>query len=147
MRTSAFLAALILAFVAGPGVGGGAAQSPPRAHVGAFEFGTFALPTDYKPRRLEPYKDASFYGLRWWSWGTDEARGTGKARVNDCSPSCAEGHIIRRRGARATLYRLRAGTCDGEPARFYTRASLRFPRGLGLHPRTVRVRLDASCAA
>ena len=44
---------------------------------------------------------------------------------------------------RATLWRLRDGDCNGQDARFYTRARPRFPRGLGLRPFTVKLR--ATC--
>jgi hypothetical protein len=37
--------------------------------------------------------DANFYvtGLRWASWKTTSAAGTGTAHVNDCTPYCAAG--------------------------------------------------------
>jgi hypothetical protein len=31
-------------------------------------------------------------GLRWTTWGPGNAVGTGQESLNDCTPSCAEGH-------------------------------------------------------
>jgi hypothetical protein len=33
--------------------------------------------------------------LEWENWGRRRARGTGRARVNTCEPSCAGGEIVR----------------------------------------------------
>jgi hypothetical protein len=107
---------------------------PPRPHVyvGTFSRSYFGLPGSHKPRELHPYSAFAdnlwLYGLRWRRWGEARAYARGKGAEN-CLASCAEGRFIRRRGARATLFRLRDGVCDGEPARFYTRARLRFPHG------------------
>jgi hypothetical protein len=119
---------------------------PPRALVGSFGFAHFGLPRAFKPRQLHPFSaddNAWLYGLRWRRWGNARAHGRGKGVANDCNPSCAGGTFIRRRGGRATLWRLRDGDCNGRDAHFYTRARLRFPRRLGLRPFTVKLR--ASC--
>lgn len=117
-----------------------------RALVGSFVLARFGLPTAHKPRELHPFSaddSAWLYGLRWRRWGNARAYGRGKGAANNCIPSCAGGRFVRRRGARATLWQLRDGDCDGQAARFYTRARLRFPRGLGLRPFTVK--LKAGC--
>jgi hypothetical protein len=122
--------------------------APPRALVGGFGFAHFGLPSAFKPRQLHPFSaddNAWLYGLRWRRWGDAHAYGRGKGAANNCTPSCAAGRFIRRRGARATLWRLRDGDCNGRDARFYTRARLRFPRGLGLRPFTVK--LTAACVS
>jgi hypothetical protein len=111
-----------------------------RGHLGIADFGR---PREFKPGRLHPFSadnNAWFYGLRWRQWGQARASGRGKAAANNCTPNCAEGRFIRRRGARATLFRIRPGTCDGEPARFYTRARLHFPFPLGIRAFTVKLR-------
>jgi hypothetical protein len=118
----------------------------PRALVGGFGFAHFGLPSPFKPHQLHPFSaddNAWLYGLRWRRWGDARAYGRGKGAANNCTPACAGGRLIRRRGARATLWRLRDGDCDGRAARFYTRARLRFPRDLGLRPFTVK--LKAAC--
>jgi hypothetical protein len=32
-------------------------------------------------------------GLRWTTWGPGNAVGTGQESLNDCTPSCADGHL------------------------------------------------------
>ena len=122
---------------------------PPRppVYVGSVGgFAHFGLPTARRPRELHPFSaddNAWLYGLRWRRWGEARAFARGKGAANNCKPNCAGGQYIRRRSAHATLFRLRAGRCNGRSARFYTRARLRFPRGLRLRPFTVKLR--ASC--
>ena len=118
-----------------------------RAYVGRFGgegyFVPFGRPSAYKPRSVHPFSadgNASLYRLRWRGWGKSRAYGKGRAVANNCIPNCADGRFVRRRGARVTLYRLRAGDCRGQDARFYTRARLWFPRGLGLRPFTVKLK-------
>ena len=130
----------------GSGCPEGLSQGPPLppapTYVGRFRLARFGLPTAVKPRQLHPFSaddNAYLYGLRWRSWGGPRAYAKGKAAVNDCEPYCAAGRFVRRRGARATLYRLMPGGCAGKPANYYTRARLRFPRGLGLRPFTVKL--------
>jgi Excalibur calcium-binding domain/Thrombospondin type 3 repeat len=121
---------------------------PPRILIGGFGFARFGQPSAFKPRQLHPFSaddNAWLYGLRWRRWGAGRADGRGKGAANNCTPSCARGRIIRRRGARAKLWRLRDGDCNGRDARFYTRARLQFPRGLGL--RAMTVKLKAACAS
>jgi Excalibur calcium-binding domain len=126
----------------------------PRVYVGTFSIAYFAHPGPSRPRRLHPFSadnNAWLYALRWRRWGEARAYGRGKGAANNCLPSCAEGRFLRRGGARVTLFRLRDGDCEGEDARFYTRARLLFPRpfrprhprGLGLRPFTVK--LEARC--
>jgi Excalibur calcium-binding domain/Thrombospondin type 3 repeat len=114
-----------------------------RVLVGSFGFAHFGQPRAHKPRRLHPFSadnGAWLYALRWRHWGDTRAYGRGKGAANNCIPYCAAGEFIRRRGARVRLWRLRDGRCSGRPTRFYTRARLRFPRGLGLRPFTVKLK-------
>lgn len=124
--------------------------TPTRAYVGGFDFGDyfvlFGRPSAYKPRSVHPFSadnNAWLYRLRWRGWGRSRAYGKGRAAANNCKPSCADGRFLRKRGARVTLYRLRNGECRGKEARFYTRARLYFPRGLGL--RRFAVKLTTGC--
>jgi hypothetical protein len=44
-----------------------------------------------RPRRLETSSDATLQDLRWTRWDAAGARGSGRLRILDCSPSCAAG--------------------------------------------------------
>lgn len=117
--------------------------APLPVYMGNFGFAHFAMPRATRPPRLHPFSGdngAYFYGLRWSSWGEGKARARGKASVNTCDPYCAAGKHVRRRGARAVAYRLRKGDCDGEPARFYTRALMRFPKAYGIKAMTFKLK-------
>jgi hypothetical protein len=48
----------------------------------------------YRPGRLNASVDGSFYvaRVRWTTWDDREAVGDGVAHVNDCRPTCADGH-------------------------------------------------------
>lgn len=113
---------------------------PPTVYVGTFASADFGLPGPRRPRELHPYSAFAdnlwLYGLRWRRWGEARAYARGKG-AEYCLASCAGKRLTLRRGARATLFRLRDGVCDGKPARFYTRARLRFPRGIDVYPVTV----------
>lgn len=98
----------------------------------------------FQPRVIEATEDAVLTGVAWSRWGSATPAGTGSVRVNTCDPSCAEGKIERRGGARIELSRLRTGTCDGRSARFYTRARISWPKGLGL-PGSQSVKLSPRC--
>jgi hypothetical protein len=125
-----------------------ACASSLRAYIGRFaagqgQFIPFGRPGAFKPPQLHPFSaddNAWLYRLRWSDWGKGTARGRGRGAANNCTPNCAEGKFVRRRGARVRAWRLRAGLCHGREARFYTRARLYFPRGLGLGPFTVRLK-------
>jgi len=60
----------------------------------------------------------------WAKWGKKRARGRGKAVINDCTPSCAEGtpHTYR---VKLTLSRARK--CDFGPKRQFRRLTLTYP--------------------
>jgi hypothetical protein len=97
-----------------------------------------------RPTVIEATEEATLVEVSWREWGSPRASGTGTARVNTCEPSCAEGRVERRSGARIELSGLRAGKCRGEEGRFYTRARVRWPAGLDL-PESESVRLFGRC--
>jgi len=71
-------------------------------------------------------------GARWSAWGSRSAAGRGTARLNSCSPSCAQGTVRR---YRVTLKLAQPLDCrDGKGKRF-TRLAYTFtgarPKGLG----------------
>lgn len=116
--------------------------APLPVYMGTFGYTRFGAPRQVRPLRLHPFSadnGAYFYGLRWRSWGEPKARAHGKASVNPCDPACAFDRHVRRRGAEAVAYRLRKGDCNGEPARFYTRALMRFPKYYGIKAMTLKL--------
>jgi hypothetical protein len=88
-----------------------------------------------RPSILETSADALVIRLRWRDWGAPAAVGRGVARINSCEPNCASGRLTRRAGVVAVLGDLHSGVCRGRPARFYARAVVEWPPGLGLPPR------------
>ena len=52
----------------------------------------------YKPKRIN-FSDTTLTKIRWRHWNAKVARGTGRARINTCNPSCAGGAIVHGRGA------------------------------------------------
>lgn len=69
-----------------------------------------------EPTTLETYKDLIIVRTRWNRWTGLRADGTGTARMNTCEPSCANGRIVRRAGARISVSQPRRGFCFGRPA-------------------------------
>jgi hypothetical protein len=61
-----------------------------------------------KPSRIE-FSDLTLTRLKWRNWGSKRTRGTGRARVNPCEPSCAEGEIVRGRAKLKLFKRHREG--------------------------------------
>lgn len=117
--------------------------TPLPVYMGSFGYAHLAMPRAARPPRLHPFSadnGAYFYGLRWSGWGEAKARARGKASVNPCMPACAFDRHVRRRGAKAVAYRLRKGDCNGEPARFYTRALMRFPKRYGIKAMTLKLK-------
>jgi hypothetical protein len=77
--------------------------------------------------------DGSFFlgGLRWTKWSRDEARATGTATRNDCTPTCGFGHLT----GRPVVVRLyRARVCSNG-RREFTRFLLTF---VGARPTSLR---------
>jgi hypothetical protein len=119
------------------GGGGKAGGSPvyvgarPGIPVEAIPFGDRPV----RPSILETSDDALVIRLRWRDWGAPAAVGRGAARINSCEPTCANGRLTVRAGVVAVLGELHSGVCRGRPARFYARAVVEWPPGLGLPPR------------
>lgn len=61
-----------------------------------------------EPNRIE-FSDLTLTRLDWANWGRRRARGTGRARVNTCEPSCAGGEIVRGRAKLKMFKRHREG--------------------------------------
>jgi hypothetical protein len=80
------------------------------------------------PSLLNAYKDALLLGVRWKLWGSRSPKASGTARVNSCNPTCAEGKIYRKHGARVVLSDPRVGDCRGHRAFLYTRAIINWPK-------------------
>lgn len=97
-----------------------------------------------EPDRVEATEDAIAIELRWQGWGTRKAVASGRARVNTCEPTCADGRIQRREGAQVVLSGLEPGECRGRSGQFYTRARVSWPEGLGL-PEGQSVELAPRC--
>ncbi|HKN92684.1 MAG TPA: hypothetical protein VJU60_00005, partial [Thermoleophilaceae bacterium] len=59
------------------------------------------VPRDCIHEAVKPHQiiitcaDANFVltALKWSHWARKSAAGTGSAKINDCKPSCAEGHF------------------------------------------------------
>jgi hypothetical protein len=68
--------------------------------------------------------------LRWRHWGGHKAGGHGIVHLNDCRPSCAEGHF-HHWGAQIRLRKPGHTSCGGTVVRMFRRAKLGFPNG---HP-------------
>jgi hypothetical protein len=66
--------------------------------------------------------DANYWisHLKGKGWGNATTTSVGDVHCNDCTPYCAAGHFHVIPGV-ATLSNLKAGTCKGAAARFYTR--------------------------
>jgi hypothetical protein len=130
----------------GAGARGNADGSPvyvgarPGIPVEAVPFGEPAA----RPAILETSDDALVIRLRWRRWGATAAVGRGVARINSCEPTCASGRLEHHAGVVVTLGDLRSGACRGRPARFYTRAVVEWPPGLGL-PRRQAFELLPRC--
>jgi hypothetical protein len=122
---------------AGGDAGGRERRSPvylgarPGIPVEAIPFGDRRV----RPAILETSNHALVTRVRWRSWGGAAAVGRGVARINSCEPTCADGRLTQHAGVVATLGGLHSGSCQGRPARFYSRAVVEWPPGLGLPPR------------
>lgn len=90
---------------------------------------------NYKPRGIVvACGDAGLYltSMRWRSWNTTVAKGSGTAHANDCIPYCAAGHF-HTYPIRVRLYR--AGLCATTGVYVYRRMRLTYP---GPKPRSPR---------
>jgi hypothetical protein len=130
----ALFVALCLLIAASVTVAG--ALAPPVASKQRFEK-TYA-PKDCQYPRVRPARiifacaDGGAYisHLRWRHWGRGKAGGHGIFHLNDCRPSCAEGHF-HSYGAKIGLRKPGHTRCNGAAVKMFRVAKLRFPNG---HP-------------
>ncbi|MGZ4372217.1 MAG: hypothetical protein ACXVRQ_08480 [Gaiellaceae bacterium] len=119
LRLAAVLTVSVAVFVAGAE----GATSPVRIGVVCVGASGSAHGGTVKPSSIMiACADANYWidHLAWKGWGTAAATSAGKVHYNDCTPYCAAGHFHVIPGT-ATLSSLKAGTCKGAAARFYTR--------------------------
>jgi hypothetical protein len=78
---------------------GALALSAPAGGAGERTYLPGCVPAEkakYKPKTIiVACADANFQirKISWSHWGHDYAKGKGRAKVNDCDPSCADGHF------------------------------------------------------
>ena len=105
----------------------------------ALTFGTSSAGATYAPKNclhpaVEPVRivlscgdfGAFLKSLNWAFWRDDRAKSGGQLSLNDCDPSCAEGHFHDYHAV-VRLKEPRRKKCDGDRVRLFTRADLRFP--------------------
>jgi hypothetical protein len=81
----------------------------------------------YKPRKLViSCGDGGLYlaGLHWTSWTRVRAAASGSYVLNDCKPTCAQGHF-HSYPVRVTLSRPKS--CPGQAHRAFGRATFTYP--------------------
>jgi hypothetical protein len=80
-----------------------------------------------KPSYLDMCGDGSFNvkRLRWRRWDRDVAKGYGTAEINDCEPSCAEGHF---HDYRIIVRAKKPRYCNESDQYEYSRLRFEFPR-------------------
>src|ERR1700753_1616744 len=115
----------------------GAAAGPPSpagTTVYFAESGTVTGTHDYRPAcakgcLLSGDSTAAMWNMTWQSWNATEAAGSGTEKIDDCTPNCASGtvHAV---AVRVTFSRPVTAKCAGASARYWTRVSFSWPRGL-----------------
>jgi hypothetical protein len=82
--------------------------------------------TDYKPRdAIVACGDGNFQlrKMKWSSWGSTSAKGSGKASLNTCEPNCAEGKF---KNYAATVKLTKPKTCKDLGVKVFTRLEVDF---------------------
>ena len=74
------------------------AKGPTATVAAALEAGTVGVvgadgSVGVRPSSLDVSSDGALSKLRWSSWGSTAAEGTGRMRLLDCDPSCATGGV------------------------------------------------------
>jgi len=92
-------------------------------------------------RRLRPQSEIDSKLVSPY-WGEDHFDDSNRGpRLGDGGVGAgAFGDTGHRSYRRLSYRRLRDGTCDGEPARFYTRALMRFPKAYGIAAMTLKLK-------
>ncbi|WP_336049483.1 hypothetical protein [Streptomyces sp. CA2R101] len=76
-----------------------------------------------KPRTFAVTQHDGLSALHWAHWGAKTQTGTGTMRINDCTPSCAEGHIRVLPGAHLQV----RGTRVDQGRRYYRQYRITHP--------------------
>lgn len=95
------------------------------------------LPTHaHRPHVIYISGDGSYFfdRLHWRSFDGKVARGHGRSNANNCSPTCANGHLFRD-PVQVKLSRIRK-RCG---ARFYTRMRVHYPKARPPHHRATTI--------
>jgi hypothetical protein len=82
--------------------------------------------TDYKPKdAIVACGDGNFQlrKMKWSSWGSSSATGSGKASLNTCEPNCAEGKF---KNYAANVKLTKPKTCRGLGVKVFTRLEVDF---------------------
>jgi hypothetical protein len=82
-----------------------------------------------RPERLDFASDAALEHITWSRWGSDEAEGSGRVRLVDCDPTCAQGKAVE---FKATVRLVQPKAC--QEGQFYDRVEVRLERTDGGPP-------------
>jgi hypothetical protein len=117
-------------------------------YLGRLDLGEASSPDRYlpigkpagKPQRLSPYTHGAdaVVRLRWEDWGETRAEAHGTARV-----VLAGGRRREFPGVRVLVSRVLDGQCSNQPAQFYTRVRVLWPKKM--HRRQLSVLLAPGC--
>jgi hypothetical protein len=80
----------------------------------------------YKPKKIIiACGDGSEYltGLKWSSWSSTKASGTGTVKLNNCKPSCVAGHFI---SYPAKVALTRVEHCSAAPKTRFSRLTITY---------------------
>jgi hypothetical protein len=91
VRSTALLAAALLAPIVGLGVSAPAGATAP-THLLTCTSTTTTEPTSYLLSCADA--NAGFASMKWSAWGASSARGKGILRQNDCKPNCVSGKVL-----------------------------------------------------
>jgi hypothetical protein len=76
-----------------------------------------------RPKRLNFASDAELENITWSVWDDREAEGSGRVRLLDCDPTCAQGKTVE---FKATVRLVRPKAC--REGQFYDRVEVRLER-------------------
>jgi hypothetical protein len=76
-----------------------------------------------RPERLNFASDAQLEDIAWSRWDSDEAEGSGRVRLLDCDPTCAQGKAVE---FKATVRLVQPKAC--QEGQFYDRVEVRLER-------------------
>jgi hypothetical protein len=76
-----------------------------------------------RPERLDFASDAALEEITWSRWDNREAEGSGRVRLLDCDPTCAQGKAVE---FKATVRLVQPKAC--QEGQFYDRVEVRLER-------------------